>query len=172
MWASKAESYFERTNRKQNGCMYRGRQCGATIMVVTTNSCDGLWVIYCRVGKADRKANVAEGIVWVTEQKSSQAFRTKCLQTYVCGLEMNNVSFFVKQFILRLFLWNVNCPLWISVYFLGYHGCRRPFTVTPSCLLSMFSKSDPLNQTGFTTDAIFCVTLAMTWLTYSKGNVF
>lgn len=69
------------------------------------------------------------------EQRSSQAFRTKCVQTHVRRLEIQSVSFFVKQFILRLFLWNVNQPM-LNVFFLCYHGCRSAYTMTPSCLRS------------------------------------
>lgn len=96
------------------------------------------------------------------EQKSSQAFKTKCVQTYVCGLEIRSVSFFVKQFILRLFLWNVNCALWISVYFLCCHGCIRAYAITPSCFLSVFLKAVHSTKQSFTSDAIFYVTSAMT----------
>ena len=38
---------LESDNKKEWVCKYRGKQCGAAMMVVTTNSCEGLWVINC-----------------------------------------------------------------------------------------------------------------------------
>lgn len=45
---------------------------------------------------------------------------------------MMNVNVFVKQFILRFFLWNRTCTLWIPVYFLVSPLTVRMYTISPS----------------------------------------
>lgn len=93
------------------------------------------------------------------EQRSSQAFRTKCVQTHVRRLEKQSVSFFVKQFILRLFLWNVNQPM-LNVFFALPR--MQKWIHHDSQLSPLFYKTAHSTKQSFTTDAIFCVTSAMT----------
>lgn len=48
--------------------------------------------------------------------RSSHKLLSQNLSRHTYGVEKQSVTFFVKQFILRLFLSNVNCPLGISPY--------------------------------------------------------
>lgn len=93
------------------------------------------------------------------EQKSSLAFRTKCVQTYSCGLEIQGVSFSVKQFILRLFPWNVNCPFWMYFLVLArmqesvYHDSELSSLFF---FLLFFAKTVHSTKPSSIANAIFC----------------
>lgn len=84
-------------------CRSRGVDC-AVMAVPTTNSCDGLWVIHCRAGKADRKTNCEVMFGWAEGREVITRFWAKTCPEILCVAETQSELFVVEQFIISRFV--------------------------------------------------------------------
>lgn len=133
-------------NLKSGGEQWK-RMCSVhrwsyTILYVMWRSKDGgdhkqLWWSVARPllswEKADMKENLAGSSAWVSLKEVVANFFFFFWNRICPHLQtMMNVNVFVKQFILRFFLWNRTCTLWIPVYFFVSPLTVRMYTISPS----------------------------------------